>query len=370
MRIGIDLTALPRQPVGAGNYMLYLVRALAELDTGAHYVLFAPPHVRKLMGELPEPHWSWAMVPERGILQRLVWEQAGLPRLVKRLGVELLHSPHYTMPLSHPCRSVVTYHDMTFFLFPRLHTLPKRFFFPLMIRATARRADALLADSESTRRDAIRLLGIPPEKIVTTPLGVTGNFRVIHDQALLDQIRAKYELPAQFILYVGLVEPRKNLPLLVTAYRQLVDLGVRHTLVVAGGFGWGVEDVFRRIDQLQLREQIKFIGHVPHSDLPMVYNLADVFVYPSNYEGFGLPPLEAMACGTPVIAFRRGALPEIVEDGKTGFVVDTVGQMVEAIKKIDTIDRSAVRRSVEQRFSLERMLDDYEAAYLDLAAKG
>ncbi|HLE15437.1 MAG TPA: glycosyltransferase family 1 protein [Anaerolineales bacterium] len=313
MRIGIDATALPPQPVGAGNYIIHLIRSLAALDPAEQLVVFAQPGGLELINK-PDIPVSWVIIPERSPFARLVWEQVGLPRLIRRLRIDLLHSLHYTRPFWLPCASVVTFHDMTFFLSPHLHTRSKRWFFPPAIRMSARRADALTAVSESTRQDAIRILGIPAEKITTTPLGVDSNYRVIHDPLQRARVREKYRLPEQYVLYVGLVEPRKNLPLLVRAYRDLIDQGISLPLVVAGGFGWGYDQVLQEIEKLDLKERVQFLGYVPQGDLPLVYNLACLFVYPTLYEGFGLPALEALACGVPVVTSAVASLPEIVGD--------------------------------------------------------
>ena len=205
MRIGIDATALPQHPVGAGNYIIQLVRTLAAMDTDHEFVIFAQQHGRKLIGELVSPHFHWVIVPDTNPALRLFWEQLRLPALVKNSKVDLLHSLHYTRPVILPCKSVVTFHDMTFFLFPELHTRVKRLFFPLAIRYSARHAEALITISESTRTDAMRILGIPPERIFTAPLGISADFHPIDDPALLEQGRQTYHLPDKFILYVGLI---------------------------------------------------------------------------------------------------------------------------------------------------------------------
>jgi glycosyltransferase involved in cell wall biosynthesis len=320
MRIGIDATALPPRPVGAGNYIIELIRGLERLDQAEEFVVFAQPHGRELIGVAPRPGFEWAMVPKRSPQRRLVWEQAAFPRMLARTRLDLLHSLHYTRPIRLPCASVVTFHDMTFFLYPHLHTLPKRLFFPQAIRLSARKADALIADSESTRQDAIRLLHVSPAKIFTVPLGVSQAYHPILQPERLEQVRRRYSLPEHFILYVGLVEPRKNLPMLLRAYQRLLEhhrqqgSGDAPPLVVVGRFGWRVEGIFELVDTLAIKEKVQFSGYIPAEDLPIVYNLADVFVYPSLYEGFGLPPLEAMACGTPVITTAVSSMPEHVGD--------------------------------------------------------
>src|SRR3990170_6009572 len=187
MRIGIDASALPPRPVGAGNYIIHLVRSLAALKSEDEFTVFAQSSGRDLIGLPAEIAWRWVIVPELKPAMRLVWEQTLFPHLVDQSGVELLHSMHYTRPIRLPCASVVTFHDLTFFLYPRLHTRAKRIFFRLAMQISARRADALIADSESTRQDAIRLLGIPPQKIYTALLGVDNAYRPISDQRALDR---------------------------------------------------------------------------------------------------------------------------------------------------------------------------------------
>lgn len=319
MRIGIDTTALPPNPVGAGNYIIQLIRSLVALETEHHFVIFVQQSGRSLIGELPPQRAQWVVVPDLSPAMRLIWEQVRLPILVKRAEVDLLHSLHYTRPAILPCKSVVTFHDMTFFLFPELHTRVKRLFFPQAIRYSARHSDALVAVSESTRNDAIRILRIPPERIFTTPLGISEDFHPIEDAALLEQGRQNYHLPEDFILYVGLIEPRKNVPLLLKAYARVSSQGNPPTLVLVGRLGWKYEQVFQLIDQLKLKDSVQFPGYISSQNLPIVYNLAQLFVYPSTYEGFGFPPLEAMACGTPVITTAISAMLDNV--GNAGLLI-------------------------------------------------
>lgn len=314
MRIGLDATPLPPQPVGAGVYIVQLIRALAQIECEHQFVVFVHAGRRGLIEEAPLPGVEWVVLPDLPPARRLLWEQTALPGLARRLRLDLLHSLHYTCPLVLPCRSVVTLHDLTFFFFPHLHTRAKRIFFPLAMRLSARSADALAAVSENTRRDAMRVLKIAPERIFTTPNGISPIFRPISDPAQLEACRARYDLPEQFILFVGLVEPRKNLPLLIEAYAYLRQQQAAPPLVIVGRFGWMSDQIQAQVDGLGLHEQVRFTGYVPLEDLPLVYNLSTIFVYPSRYEGFGFPPLEAMACGAPVITSGVSAMLDTVGD--------------------------------------------------------
>lgn len=313
MHIGFDATALPNLPVGAGNYIIQLARALAQQPDIDRLTVFVQRRRQALMGldtAVPD-RVQLVPVADLPVGPRLLWEQIALPRLVKSLGIELLHSPHYTQPLAPPCRSVVTFHDMTFLLFPHLHTRPKRLLFPGYIRHSARRADALIADSESTRQDAMRLLHIPPEKITAIPLGVRAEFRPVHDVEAQNLLRQRYALPEKFILYVGALEPRKNLPVLLDAFRRAAANLPGYHLVLAGRLGWHYQAILEQMKGPGLRERVRHIGYVSDSHMPTLYSLASVFVYPSAYEGFGLPVLEALACGVPVVSTRVSSIPEI-----------------------------------------------------------
>ncbi len=350
MRIGIDATSIPPHPGGAGNYIIQLIHNLVEMDefrSGKDtLVVFAQKNGQALIAEngydtqparkvssarkyssaTADHHLEWVIIPTMRPPIRLAWEQFSLPGLVRSHNLDLLHSTHYTRPFFLTCRSVVTFHDMTFFLYPQLHTRAKRAFFPSMIRISARRADILIASSESTRQDALRLLDIPPEKIQTIHLGVGQEFHPIADLQALEAVQNRYKLPAKFILYVGTVEPRKNLPLLLKSYSQINSLSdslLKDSfflpLVIVGQMGWNYQEVLNQVQNLGLQDHIQFTGYIPASDLPIMYNLAEFFVYPSLYEGFGLPPLEALACGTPVITSAVSSMPEHV--GDCGFLV-------------------------------------------------
>lgn len=319
MKIGIDLTPLPSNPVGAGTYMIQLVRALVALPTEHQFVLFSQQRGKKAVGDLPSDRAAWVITPDRDPAARLIWEQLRLPNLVRSSGIQLLHSLHYTRPFLLPCHSIVTFHDMTFFLFPEMHTRSKRLFFPRAIRFSAKHSDSIIAVSDSTRRDAIRILNLPPERIVAVPNGIDQVFRPVADRQSLQECKRKYGLPDEFILYLGLIEPRKNVPLLLDAYAHLSRQKSIPPLVLAGRRGWMVDEVFRLIDELQLKDKILLPGYIDSDDLPLIYNLASIFVYPSTYEGFGFPPLEAMACGTPVITTAVSAMLDYV--GEAGLLV-------------------------------------------------
>lgn len=349
-RIGFDASALPPRLTGAGNYIVELLRALHRLDLPLDLCVFCTATGRDQIG-LPEKiGFQYVTVPALHPALRLLWEQVRLPRLAKQHRLDLLHSPHYTRPLRLPCRSVVTLHDMTLFLFPELHTLPKRFFFRWMIRFSARSANALLTISESTRQDAMRILGIAPQRIHTTLLAALPEHQPVSDPDRLQATRQKYSLPEQFILYVGVLEPRKNLPVLFQAFAHLRSRFPGYRLIIAGKPGWMVEQIKSQLEALQLGDSVQFTGYVQAEDLPVVYNLARVSVYPSLYEGFGLPVLESLACGTPVITTNVSSMPEAA--GDAGLLVPP-GDVPALEAALDRLLSDPAERERRSRLGLE-----------------
>jgi glycosyltransferase involved in cell wall biosynthesis len=333
-RIGIDATALPPQPAGAGIYTINLIHSLAALDTDFEFYIIAQQSGRKLIESDKTRALNWVVLPDKSPPRRLIWEQTRLPGLVRKMELDLLHSLHYSRPLSLECSSVVTFHDMTFFLYPQYHTFFKRLYFPAAMRKSARSADALISVSENTKKDLVERLGVPDSKIHVVYHGVADRFKPISDWNQLENISQKYNLPAEFILYVGVVEPRKNLISLLNVFQNLQKSNKNLGLVIAGQTGWGYHAVQEMVAKLELRDTVLFTGYIPPEDLPAIYNLARLFVYPSIYEGFGLPVLEAMACGTPTITTSISSLPEIVGDAGILVPPNDDRALLEAIKSL------------------------------------
>jgi glycosyltransferase involved in cell wall biosynthesis len=222
------------------------------------------------------------------------------------------------VPFACPVPSVVTVHDLAFIRFPQTFRAYNRSYLDLATRVSVRRARRILAVSEHTKREVVGLLGVPPERVVVTPNAVRAHFRV-PGSAELAAFRQRRDLPERFVLYVGTLEPRKNLTTLLDAYSQ-VARNVNVPLLVGGGKGWLYEGVFERLEKLGLRNHVHFVGYIEEEELPLWYAAAQIFVFPTLYEGFGMPPLEAMACGTPVVVSNAASLPEVVSDA--GLLVD------------------------------------------------
>jgi glycosyltransferase involved in cell wall biosynthesis len=331
MRIAINCLGMKRHLHGVGNYIRNLVWALSRLDRENEYLLFASPENEKHLYDLPD-NFHIELAPNRPAL-RILWEQTVLPWRVRRKRVELYHGPAFAVPLVSSCARVITVHDMTVHISPQRHSLHTWLYLRTMIPAMLSASDQIIADSESAKQDILRLGRVKDSKVSVIYLGVETRFQPIHNEEQLARIRQKYALPRDFILFVGMIEPRKNLTGLVDAYCA-ASVHDRCDLVLAGSLGWGYGELLQKIRSSSLRDHIRMPGYVDDADLPALYSAAVAFAYPSLYEGFGLPVLEAMACGTPVITSDVSSLPEVT--GSTAILVkpDDLPALTQALQVV------------------------------------
>lgn len=320
MRVGIDYTAAVNQGAGIGRYTRQMTRALLELDRENEYVLFAP----SASPGSPQPAAATPLGPGHVKLLRLplsekalvvLWHRLRLPVPVELFGgrLDVFHSPDFALAPVWKARTLVTVHDLSFERVPECFEPALLTYLNRVVPRSVARADIVLADSESTRNDAIELLHLAPDRVFVVYAGVDDRFCRVTDPTLLETVRDRYSLPKRFVLSVGTLQPRKNYVRLIEAFAQLSGADDVH-LVISGGRGWLYEGIFRRVEELGLGSRVHFPGYVAEADLPSLYSLSEVFAFPSLYEGFGLPPLEAMACGTPVVVSRISSLPEVVGD--------------------------------------------------------
>ncbi len=293
LRVALDLQAARQQRTGIGQYARELARALAQEDG---------------IEVLPV---DWGRDPVMRIPVRLAWQQWGLPRRARATGANLLHATGFDAPLWQPLPLVYTVHDLIGMLYPDNLPPVARFYWSKWLPWSVRFARYIIADSECTKRDLQRLLAVPLERITVVPLAADGRF-VPQPPDVSTALRARLQLPERMVLYVGTVEPRKGLDTLLDAWALLAAELPETQLVIAGKLGWYTDRLHDQLRRLGLTERVHWTGYVADEDLPALYGAADVFVFPSRYEGFGLPPLEAMACGTPVVASNAAALPEVV----------------------------------------------------------
>ena len=314
MRICLDLSAAVHGRAGVGRYSQRLAEALSKLG-GDEYSIFynrpsdaqiAPSLDRLPLIPLPLGDKPWRA---RVALAHL----ARQPQDWLLSGAELFHALDHLLPYITRTPSVFTLYDLTYRVQPATHNTLNRLYLTLLMPTFLRRANAVIAISESTRRDALRAYRLDPARVTVVYGGVDPGFCPAPPAALA-AIRQKYALPERFILSVGTIEPRKNLTTLLDAYHTLRQSDSELGLVIAGRRGWRSAGFFERLRALGLEAVVHLLGPVPDADLPALYGAAAVFAYPSLYEGFGLPPLEAMACGTPVVAGNTSSLPEVVGD--------------------------------------------------------
>lgn len=299
---------------GVHQYIYHLLRHLGGGGDGLRYTVMLgegalPPDVT-----LATLQSGW---PTSRATVRVAWEQLVQPWALRRIGADLVHGPVFVGPLLAPCPVVVTVHDLSFIRFPHLFRPVNRLYLTVLTRLSARRARRLIAVSAHTAAEAARLLGVPAERIDVVYHGVTPNFRPLPEEEVV-AFRQRRGLPERFLFFVGTLEPRKNLARLVEAFARIRD--DRVGLVLAGGRGWLYDELFARLESLGLNERIIFTGYVMSEELPLWYNAATILAYPSVYEGFGLPVLEAQACGTPVLTSNVSSLPEAA--GNAAVMVD------------------------------------------------
>ncbi|MEZ4646136.1 MAG: glycosyltransferase family 1 protein [Chloroflexota bacterium] len=316
MHIGIDARLPYYQMGGISQYTLYLLPALAALDTENQYtILQMGKDGRFYAPTAPNFHRQNVYTPCHHRLEKWALGAELLPQCL-----DVLHSPDFIPPALGAKRRIITIHDLNFIYFPQFLTAESLRYYNEQIQWACNVADHISADSHATRRDLIERLNVPPQKVTTIHLAANPLYaREYADEAVAATL-AKHDLPRGFILFVGTLEPRKNVPTLVRAYALLRARGIDVPLILVGGKGWIYEEIFATIDELGLREHVRHLSGIFDEELAHLYHAAGVLVTPSFYEGFGLPALEAQHCGCPAVVSRRGSLPEIV--GPHGMMVD------------------------------------------------
>lgn len=310
MRIGIDARLVFYNRAGIGEYIVQLVQALATiLDPDDELVLLQSRKDKTFL------------LSSNGFTRKSLWtpchnrfEQPALSFEISGLGLDLLHSPDFIPPFRRNCKSVITIHDLAFLLYPHFLTKESARYYGQIDQAW-RKTDHIIAVSEATKQDSIRMLGVPEKKITVIHEAANPIYRQLPQAEAKHHVKTRYKFDRDYILFVSTIEPRKNLPGLLQAYRRLRDEYQRdELLVLIGANGWLWEEVYETVNRLDLDDYVVFLGRVPSEDLVYLYNAARLLVHPSFYEGFGLTPLEAMTCGTPIIVSNTSALPEVVGD--------------------------------------------------------
>jgi glycosyltransferase involved in cell wall biosynthesis len=374
--IGLNahLLSLSQSYRGAGIswYQVNLLRNLAQVS----------PHDLRYTAFLSDPAFNEpaltlhrSRLPTRRPVVRIFWEQLIQPPALRRAGVDLLHALAFVAPMAAPCPFVVTIYDLSFLRYPEAFRPFNRWYLSRFTARSVSRAAAVITISESTRQDVIKLLGAPPERVHTIYCGVDREFRPLPETDVA-AFKARHNLPETFILFLGTLEPRKNVEGLIRAYARWRERDKSAPpLIVAGGKGWYYTKIFELVERLNLTDFVRFPGYVPQEELPLWYNAASLFVYPSYFEGFGLPVLEAMACGTPVITSTVSSLPEVAGADGAARLVDPADNdaLVEAMAQVmsrpdERVEMSARGRARAAGFQWEQTARQTVAVYQKVLA--
>jgi len=377
MRVGLDLTALMEQATGVDRYLLALLEGLAAVDRENRYLVFINREDRERLPPLPR-NFEVARASTRQRPVRLGWQQVGLPVVGAARRLDVVHSPSFILPVAdRRTRHLLSVHDLTSFSHPRLHEPLRRSWpYKAAVRASVRLAQCISVPTEAVRHELLRRFArLDPARVRVIPYGVSGRFRPEAVERA-PAIRRRLGLGSPYLLFVGTIQPRKNLELLLEAYRRLVvGQAIAEDLVIAGKPGWDYERVMTLARTPPLAERVHLLGYVDDRLLPGLYAGARAVVYPSLEEGFGFPPLEAMACGVPVVSTSTPALAENLAGAAELAPADRPEAVASAIARVvgDERLRERLRRdglALSDRFRWEDVARQTIGCYRELARAG
>ena len=338
MRIAIDATILSNENTGTGFYIINLIKGLGKIeDKNLQYYIFVKKDLVPDVVDIAGDNFHIIDIDFKPRFLRVIWQFLFFPFTLRRLRIDVLHSPNYITPLYRlGFKIIVTIHDLTFCLMPEKYTITKRLFYKLLVPVFIKIADKVISVSENTKKDMIKLFKVPENKIYVTYESYPEYYTKPGRGEKSDEVLNKFGIKKNFILFVGMIEPRKNVLSLLKAF-YLVDDYIDLDLVVVGKKGWyysDVEEFMEIIKGESLNNKIFFTGYVSEPELKYFYQSAYIFAYPSYYEGFGLPPLQAMACSIPVITSDVSSLPEVVGEAAIKIDPSNIQDIADAIKDI------------------------------------
>ena len=374
MHVAIDYTAAINQSDGIGRFVRNQITALLDLDQENDYtLLYAAPNPGRELPTVCGVHVRTRALPLRERALNILWHRLRFPISIT-LGagpIDLFHAPNFVLPPAGNAVSVVTVHDLAFLTHPECADARLRAYLTRAVPDAVRRADLILTDSRQTKADVASHFGIADERIQVVHGGVGSAFAPATEEEITSA-RQTYGLNRPYVLAVGVIEPRKNLPRLIDAFSQFQDAaGDSHDLVIVGGRGWLCDATFERAAASPVHDRIRFTGYVPDAPLTALYTGADAFAYVSLYEGFGLPVLEAMACGAPVICSDNSSLPEFATGAAVLVPPDNTDAIAVAIQSVcsdsalsATLRAEGPRRAAQYtwRVSAEQLLLAYQTA--------
>ena len=370
MRVAIDTRKI--HDFGIGTYIRNLLRQLARIDQNTEYILLCREPDLGIAAQLG-PNFRGVVEPSPNYSLR---EQIHVPWVLRRERPDVYHAPHYVLPPAVRCRSVVTIHDCIHLMFPQY--LPNRAAYAYArasMWAAARRSDRILTVSEASKRDILHFFNVKPEKIVVVYNAIDEHFRATPSEEQVARIRERYQLDHKFVLYVGNIKPHKNLVRLIEAFSQLRRTHDDLKLLIIGDEISKLPALRRAVHRNKLHKFVRFLGYLKDDTLTVLYRLASVFVFPSLYEGFGLPPLEAMASGTPVVTSNVSSLPEVTGDAAVLVDPYDVDSISDGMRRILDDPRLAEELRIKglkraHEFSWERSVEKTQRVYREVAADG
>lgn len=370
MRIGLEVSPLAVNRTGIPNYIRRLLAGFASIHGGNTYFLYTN---RPLPEDIRLPDNFRTVLLRKPLPRFQLWFQLALPGRLKKDRVDIFHGLFSRLPLRLPVPGVLTVHDLSGYNMPRLHKKWTHMT-NLMYPAFVRKAAGIVAVSRATAREIEKSFPGASSKVTVIPEAAPPEYAEVKDREKLRRIRKKLGLPERFILFLGTIEPRKNLTRLLAAYMAAAP-SIPHSLVISGSVGWKTGELFRELKNSDVRDRVKLTGFVDSRNIPALMTLADIFVFPSLYEGFGLPILEAMACGTPVVTSNVSSMPEVA--GDAAILVDPLStdSIAEGLKEL-ALDRNkredlrgkGLRRAAE--FSWEDTAEKTLQVYRDILSRG
>jgi len=345
-RIALDGRRLYGNRRGVGQYVYQLALRLPQLAPEFEFLLFVdrllpdvPSGCRQIQVGRPFSTKSQSRSGLRPKLYSLYWMNVLVPRALKREGVALFHGTNFALPMVTRGCYVATVHDMIYARVPGAFEQMYERYLGYLVPRSVRQARKVITDSEAVRRDLIELLGLEPDRVVAVHLGVDTAFSPADNPDYLNRVRQELKLPTRFVLYVGAIERRKKIEGLMRAVAVVLRKGLTDGVVLAGEEGHGAESVRQVIAELGITERVRYVGYVPQDLMGGLYNLAQVLVLASVYEGFGMPVLEAMACGTPVVTSNLSALPEVAGDAALLVSPRDPAELERALERVLTDER-------------------------------
>ncbi|MCK4649384.1 glycosyltransferase family 4 protein [bacterium] len=375
MRIAIDFRSTIGQPAGIGRFTNNLVKQIALLGSKNEYILYSfyPKMPNKEIKEFikKHPNLSLKTNPVPGRIMRYLWDYFKIPIEFSIGEVDIIHIMDFLIPNIKKARLIVTVHDISSILFPQWHTRYTRRWVKDRIYLAKEKAHKIIVDSVHTKKDLVRTLGVSEDLIAVIYGGVGEQFQPIKDRETLKQIKKRYKIRDKYLLFLGTLEPRKNILGLIRAFHKIKNRFPNYQLVIAGKRGWKFQEIFKTVGELRLEDKVIFTGYLPEEDIPSLYSGAELFIYPTLYEGFGFPPLEAMACGTPVITSNLSSLPEVM--GEAGILIDpnNIDELARAIESAlsnEDLKRELRAKGVRQaaKFSWKRCAQETIKVYQEV----